>query len=249
MQPSTDETRRLAYYDAALGLLRFVEQRSPTARRFGAEADALWRSFAGDLDPSDRIELLLRDADRQWAGAFAARAVFARRSAHEQDAFGSTWTRLSSGEAQALWTSTLAGPPVADGIAGILRSWKLQPAAFETAKLRPSARVVIAGLAAISACLRQFLANPDLSWPNQVVVVAADPGPRQLAAAAAALLDQTQPTLLIHPEQLSPAHREAVHARLGATLEAIISPDATAHEREVVAELAAAPSSKSKTRS
>jgi hypothetical protein len=238
MQPSTDETRRLAYYDAALGLLRFVEQRSPTARRFGAEADALWRSFAGDLDVGDRIELLLRDADRQWAGAFAARAVFARRSAHEQDAFGSTWTRLSSGEARSLWSSALAGPPPADAIAAILRSWKLEPAPFEVPKLRPSSRIAIAGLAAIAACLRQFLANPDLSWPNQVVVVAADPGPRQLAAAAVALLDQTQPTTLIHPEQFSPAQREVVHARLGASLESIISPDATAGEREVVTALA-----------
>lgn len=238
MQPSTDESRRLAYYDAALGLLRFVEQRSPTNRRFGAEADALWRSFAGDLDTSDRIELLLRDADRQWAGAFAARAVFARRSAHEQDAFGSTWTRLSSGEARSLWKSAFAGPIPADGVAAILRSWKLEPAPFDAPTLRPSSRVAIAGLAAICACLRQFLANPDLSWPNQVVVVAADPGPRQLAAAAAALLDHNQATALIHPEQFAPAHREVVHARLGAALETIISPDATALEREVIAALA-----------
>lgn len=246
MQPGTDETRRSAYYGAALGLLRFVEQRSPTARRFGPEADALWRSFAGDLDTGDRIELLLRDADRQWSGAFAARAVFALRSAHEQDAFGSTWARLSSGEAEALWTSTLAQPPTTDALNSILSCWKLEPKPFDVPKLGPSSRIVIAGLAALVACLRQFLANPDLSWPNQVAVVAEAPGPRQLAAAAPALLDHAQATVLIHPEQLTPAHIAVVHERLGTGLQAIVSPDATPSERETLAQLTTASKPKSR---
>lgn len=38
-----------SYYRAALTALRFVEARRPTGRRFGAEADALWASFAGGL--------------------------------------------------------------------------------------------------------------------------------------------------------------------------------------------------------
>jgi hypothetical protein len=246
MGPLTEDAQRQAYYQAALGLLRFVEQRSPTARRFGAEADALWRSFAGDLDTGDRIDLLLRDADRQWSGAFAARAVFALRSAHEQDAFGSRWSRLSRGEAEALWTTTLAGSPDRDPVDTLLRCWELQPPTYQAAKLGPSARVVLAGLAAITACLRQFLANPDLSWPNQVVAVAADPGPRQLAAAAAAILDHGHATSLVHPEQLTPAHVDAVHARLGASLEPIISADATPREREAVAKLTASPKSKAR---
>jgi hypothetical protein len=240
MLPSTDDARRTAYYRSALDLLRFVEQRSPTARRFGPEADALWRSFAGDLDTGDRIELLLRDADRQWGGAFGARAVFALRSAHEQDAFGTSWSRMSGREAETLWSATLAEPSSPDPIdliAAILRDWKLAPPPFEPPKFGPSTRLAIAGLAAIVACLRQFLANPDLSWPNQVVVVAEAPGTRQLAAAAAAIFDQAQPTLLLHPAQLTPAHLAQVAERLGNSLEPIVSPDAELREQRLVTSL------------
>jgi hypothetical protein len=239
MATLTEDARRRAYYRAALGLLRHVERRAPTTRRFGSEADALWRSFAGDLDAGDRIELLLRDADRQWPGAFGARAVFALRSAHEQDAFGSRWVPLGGGEAEAMWTAALAEPPADDPIAALLRCWELEPASFAAPPLKPSARVVIAGLAAIVACLRQCLANPDLSWPNQVVVVAAEPGPRQLAAAAVALLDHNQPSLLVEPAQLGAAQIDVVRAQLGPVLEPIISPDASPAEREAVARLTA----------
>lgn len=72
-----------AYYRGALTGLRHVEARQPTGRRFGAEADARWASFRGDLTTADRIDLLIRDADAQWPGAFGARSVFARRAVAE----------------------------------------------------------------------------------------------------------------------------------------------------------------------
>jgi hypothetical protein len=49
------EADRAAYYRAALCCLRFIEQRRPTGRRFGAEADARWASFRGELQGADRI--------------------------------------------------------------------------------------------------------------------------------------------------------------------------------------------------
>ena len=65
-----------SYYEGALWALRFIEARRPTRRRFGAEADATWAAFRGDLGASARIDLLLRDADTQWPGAFGARSVY-----------------------------------------------------------------------------------------------------------------------------------------------------------------------------
>ena len=68
------------YVEGALRLLQFVENRRPTGRRFGADADARWASFRGDLETVDRIELMIRDADaesrrasrRGWSTHFRA---------------------------------------------------------------------------------------------------------------------------------------------------------------------------------
>jgi hypothetical protein len=38
-----------SYYRGALSLLRFVEQRAGSKRRFGAEAEAAWRQFKGGV--------------------------------------------------------------------------------------------------------------------------------------------------------------------------------------------------------
>ncbi len=73
---SHSPAERVAYYQAALRCLQFVEKRKPTGRRFGSEADARWASFKGELTTSDRIDLLLRDADTEWLGAIGARTVF-----------------------------------------------------------------------------------------------------------------------------------------------------------------------------
>ncbi len=62
---------RAAYCRAALESLLFVEALRPTRRRAGADADATWASFRGDLTTADRIDLLLRDADAEWPGASA----------------------------------------------------------------------------------------------------------------------------------------------------------------------------------
>ena len=64
------------YYEAALCALRFVEARRATRRRFGPEADATSTAFRGDFGTSARIDLLLRNADAQWPGAFGARSVY-----------------------------------------------------------------------------------------------------------------------------------------------------------------------------
>lgn len=69
---TTDEMHRLD----GTGLLQYVEQRRPTGRRFGADADARWSSFKGDLETVDRIELMMRDADAEYPASLGARVVY-----------------------------------------------------------------------------------------------------------------------------------------------------------------------------
>jgi hypothetical protein len=45
MSASTSILERLAYYRSALRALQLVEARAPTGRRFGANADALWKGL------------------------------------------------------------------------------------------------------------------------------------------------------------------------------------------------------------
>jgi hypothetical protein len=110
MHPAPDSSSKAAYYQAALRGLRFVEQRSPTGRRFGADADARWMALRGHLTAADRLDLLLRDADAQWPSAFGARSVFALRAVAEDDPFGAAWEPLDPVDADALWRSVLAQP-------------------------------------------------------------------------------------------------------------------------------------------
>ena len=104
----------LAYYRGALWGLKFVEARRPTGRRFGPDADALWQGFAGDLSPADRLDLLIRDANAEWPGAFGARSVFDRRAVAEDDPFGVGWESLDGARAAELWQQLAGQPAPAD---------------------------------------------------------------------------------------------------------------------------------------
>lgn len=193
-------TERATYYRNALRLLRFAEERSPTQRRFGANADALWRDFAGGLKTADRIDVLLRDADTEWPGGFGARAVFGLRAVAEDDAFGAQWSSLEPIDGERVWKDVTQVEAVASSLDAILdqlaAAWELRPAPHELPRLTAGARLVIGGAGAIAAALRAFAGNADLNWPQQIVVVADHPAERQLAAAAAVLLNTTRPTVL-----------------------------------------------------
>ena len=114
------------YVDGALRLLQYVEARRPTGRRFGADADARWSSFRGDLEIVDRIELMIRDADAEWPGGFGARAVFAMQGVAEDEPFGSQWEGLDPVAAEELWRRVKAEAPpttVAATLASIANAW------------------------------------------------------------------------------------------------------------------------------
>lgn len=190
---------RCAYYAAALAVLRFVEARAPSNRRFGKDADALWKSFAGGLTTADRIDIMLRDADAAWPGAFGARSAFGLWAVAEDDAFGAHWTSLDPMEGERTWKqaqqaneSTTPG----EAIGAIDSAWNTTVGTASLPALGPSTKLLLGGRSAIAAAIKAFTADDALSWDTQVVVVADEPSERQLAAAATAILNLTKPTVL-----------------------------------------------------
>lgn len=228
MPPTASE--RKAFYRSALHLLHFVEHRSPTGRRFGKQADALWSGFAGSLDVRDRIELLLRDADAHYRGAFGARTTFDLAAVAQDDAFGSEWEGLPAPEANELWRELTRATPPADPeqvFALLDKTWsrKLKPFT-DLPKISPSSRIVVTGIEATLALIRRCLADRDLSWADQVVVIANAPMPRQYASAALALLDidlGARPSPLLSATDAADPERAKP---LGTGRTVILSPDA-----------------------
>lgn len=201
MTPSpTPEDERARYYRAALTALRFVEARRPTGRRFGADADARWASFKGDLTTADRIDLLLADADAEWPGAFAARAVFAIAGVAGDDPFGAAWRPLDPVDAEEMWRAVLAMPPPADpteALESVAAAWDLAPAPFHPGPVGPADQLVIAGPGAVIALAAAFAAGADLAWADQVTVVASPPAHRHLASTCAAVLHAPRAARLV----------------------------------------------------
>jgi hypothetical protein len=197
-----------SYYMTALAGLRLVEARRATGRRFGADADARWASLRGDLATADRIDLLIRDADAEWPGAFGARVVFAEPAVAEDDAFGPAWSPLPTVEADEIWLAALNEPSSAepDPLFRVWsRVWGESLAPFEMKRPSPTDRFLVAGPSAIAATIRMFFGREDLAWSEQVTVVATPPSHRQLAALGGAILNTTRPPALYTSQQPFPA--------------------------------------------
>lgn len=188
-----------SYYQAALRLLKHVEARLPSNRRFGSEADALWAQFRGELTTADRIDILLRDADGQWPGAFGARTVFDLVGASEDDPFGATWPSLEGMAAEDLWRELNSAKcdEMDDALAGIAEAWHLDLTSTPIDAVGPAEQLVVAGPSAVASLVRHFATSAGLNWADQVTVVATPPGHRQLAAAAGALLGASTSVRLV----------------------------------------------------
>lgn len=189
-----------AYYASALAGLRFVEARRPTGRRFGKDADARWTGFRGDLTTADRLDVLLRDADAEWPGAFGARTVFAEPAVAEDDAFGPGWPGLDPVDAEEVWRTTLGAKEPRD-LDSLLSAWSqgwgIVLARVNVGALTTVDRLVLAGPSAIASALHVFVGRSDLAWSDQVTIVATPPAHRQLASFATAVLNATKPTTLV----------------------------------------------------
>ncbi len=188
------------YVEGALRLLQYVETKRPTGRRFGADADARWSSFRGDLETVDRIELMIRDADAEWPGGFGARVVFAIQGVAEDEPFGSQWESLDPVAAEELWRRVKAEPAPATPAAtlkAIAGAWDVKLAKQPAESIAPTDHLVVVGPSAIASTIEAFAAGTALAWADQVTVVATAPAPRQLAAAGTALLNAARPSQVI----------------------------------------------------
>jgi hypothetical protein len=205
---TVDDADRSAFYRTALLCLRFLEQRSPTGRRFGPDADARWSSFRGDLETSDRIDLLLRDADSEWPRAFAARVVFRLQGIADDEPFGPEWPGLTAVRGEDLWRG-LAGEPLPSDLTTLLdrlaAAWDRPLQRPALPPIRPTTHLLLAGPGAIAATAEHFARATDLAWSDQVLVLARTPFERQLAALMGALLNSRLPTRLLADDEPTPS--------------------------------------------
>ena len=210
-----------SYYKASLAVLRYLEQRRPTDRRFGPNADARWQTFQGDLTTADRLDLLIRDANAEWPGALGAAATFGLRAVAEDDAFGSEWAPLDPVEGEEIWRSGETPASVGEALDAVAGCWGITlSGARAVGEIGPAEKLVIVGPSAIAAVIAAFAEGRDLDWADQVVCVATAPGHRQLAAVATALLNLNK-----RAEVMSPATALGLKGR-----RLIISDDAHADD-------------------
>lgn len=203
-----DSSNISAYYKASLGTLRFLEHRRPTDRRFGANADARWQTFQGDLTTGDRIDLLIRDANAEWPGALGAAAVFDLRAVAEDEAFGAEWTPLDPVEGEEIWRSGANPTSLGEALDAVAGCWGLKLSeAVSVGLIGPAEKLVVVGPSAIASVVAAFAEGKDLDWVDQVVCVATPPGHRQLAAIATALLNLNKRAALYDLETAPPALR------------------------------------------
>lgn len=227
MGTTITDSEQSSFYQAALAGLRFVEARRASGQRFGDSADLRWKAFAGGgLTAADRLDLLIRDADAEWRGAFGARTVFDLAGVAEDEAFGPRWQALDPRDGEDLWRSQPGdgGSPTTPALAlqAIAHAWGLSLSPFEVPNIDPAAKVWVAGPAAIAALACAFVEGKDLDWGAQVTVVASPPAHRQLAALATAVADSARcPSIHVAERAGAPA---AGAIRL-------VSDDATAADR------------------
>ena len=200
--PVIHDGDRAAFYRASLVALRFCDAREPRSRCFGTDADSAWLSFAGDMGASERIDLLLRDADVQWPQAFAPRLVFGLAGLADDEPFGAAWASLEPALAEELWQAISTAPAtkdVAEVTDTAARAWGHSLVPVPAPELTPTTRLIVAGASAIAATARLFAQQPGAAWSDQVLVVAGQSFERHLAALTAPILGANHPTNIVRP--------------------------------------------------
>lgn len=227
-----------AFYDAAVLGLRFLDARSGAARRFGPDANARWKLFAGHLLPRDRVDLLLRDAAVRHPLGFAPRAVFNLMGLAADEPFGPDWPGPDPASTHRLLEagSSNGFDPVAS-LAEAANAWRVARTELPQdtfTDLSPGSQVLVSGASAVLATARVFATRGGLDFADQVTLVTTRPAERQLFGLAAALLDTTAPLRCLVPAGL----REATTAGSLRPFDIVAtSPDTTPEVSRTLAEL------------
>jgi len=178
------------FYGASTFALRALDGAS--GLRFGADADARWRLFRGELEDTDRLDLLLRDAAVAHPGGFAARIVFDLEGLADDEPFGPDWPGIDASSATAMLRDASARQRVQLGeLASI---WGISPQKLPKVGLdaiTPATRIVAAGPGAILALADHFAAQSGFDLGDQVTFIGDGPAPRHLFGLAVALLGGT----------------------------------------------------------
>ena len=216
--------QRSAYYRAAFLGLHALDASERTPRRFGPDAEARWSGFAGHLGLAQRLDLLIRDAAVTWGVGFSPALIFDLPGLALDEPFGPDWASLPEQEAKRLWAS----PPGQVSIANVAKALGVSMSAVDLPPISPTTRLFVAGGAAVCAVAAHFAEHDDLSWPDQVMVVAERPQVLQLAGLLAPVTVARGSTRALRPvEDVARALKDASWPAGG---QAVVSGDASALE-------------------
>lgn len=228
-----------AFYKSGLLAIRALEQAGARRPTFGAEPDARWAAFKGELLDGDRFDLVLRDAAATAPLAFAARAVFAIEGLAADDPFGPDWP--GAGPALAMALQREAASAISGDAASALREaaglWSLaprSPEASRAAEVTAQSRIVAAGAGAVVALFERFRNGRGLDLAEQVLLVTASPAERQLLGIAAVLLHATGTPRVLVPDATADAARALGFAHATTVL---VSDDADPAARDAAEKL------------
>lgn len=191
------------FYRAAVGGLAVLEARGASARRFGPDADARWNAFRGGLQDWHRIDLLVRDAAVRNPAGFAPRVVFDLLGLADDEPCGPEWPGPTPLEAATLLRAAVPSSPRLDLGAALVQAaaaWAINPersVPAATEGIQPATRLLVAGASAVLALATAFEGRPELDLADQAVLLADDPGTRQLFGLALAFLDTRRPPRLV----------------------------------------------------
>jgi hypothetical protein len=189
------------FYRAATLGLGVLEGRAAGGRRFGADADARWNAFRGGLSDWHRLDLLVRDAAVRHPAGFAPRVVFDLPALADDEPCGPDWPGPSPSEASSLLRAGAAGArDVSTALAGAAAAWGLSPQELPPSRIAdigPATRLLIAGAGAVVSAAKAFAGRTELDLADQSVLMADDPGMRQVFGLALAFLDDRQPPRLV----------------------------------------------------
>lgn len=191
-----------SFYRACLAALQAVEARTPTGRRFGADADAMWSGFKGHLCAADRIDLLLRDSAVAWPSAYSGARVFAVDDVAEDEPFGARWESLDPVDAEDVWRDLAAAPEGSafDVLRACARAWSFELSPVEVGAVDANTRLLVVGPSAVASVANVFAEGSDLDWGEQVICAATLPGHRHIAGLAASIINSARETAVVSPD-------------------------------------------------